>query len=105
MSLRHKRNVDLKKLINPEKVILPYSERKKEAVCPPFSVELHLTSFCNYDCYHCSYQNRRTKHLVVQDANIEMLVDDIVNMGVNGVYWAGGGEPTTIKNLPRYIEK
>lgn len=105
MSLRHKRNVDLKKLINPEKAILPYSERKNEAVCPPFSVELHLTSFCNYDCYHCSYQNRRTKHLVVQDTNIEMLVDDIVNMGVNGVYWSGGGEPTTIKNLPRYIEK
>ena len=102
---KHEKNVNLKKLINPGKAILPYCERKNEAACPPFSVELHLTSFCNYNCCHCSYQNRRSKHIVVNDITIEMLVNDIVSMGVKGVYWSGGGEPTTIKNFSKYIQK
>lgn len=102
---KHKKNVNLNKLINPEKAILPYCERKNETACPPFSVELHLTSFCNYNCCHCSYQNRRSKHIVVNDITIEMLVNDIVSMGVKGVYWSGGGEPITIKNFSKYIQK
>ena len=102
---KHEKNINLKKLINPEKAILPYCERKNEAACPPFSVELHLTSSCNYNCYHCSYQNRRSKHIVVNDITIEMLINDIVRMGVKGVYWSGGGEPTTIKNFSKYIQK
>ncbi len=107
MSLINKqeKNVNLKKLIDPGKAILPYCERKNETDCSPFSVELHLTSFCNYNCCHCSYQNRRSKHIVINDITIEMLVNDIVSMGVKGVYWSGGGEPTTIKNFSKYIQK
>lgn len=87
---KHEKNVNLKKLINPEKAILPYCERKNETACPPFSVELHLTSFCNYNCYHCSYQNRRSKHIVVNDITIEMLINNIVSMGVMTTRIAGG---------------
>ena len=105
MNLVCNKNVDLKKLLNPGKVILPYRERRNTNNCPPFSVELHLTSFCNYDCYHCSYQNRRSKYKVIDDKNIEILTDEIVNMGIKGVYWSGGGEPTTIKNILKYIVK
>ena len=94
---KHEKNINLKKLINPEKAILPYCERKNEAACPPFSVELHLTSSCNYNCYHCSYQNRRSKHIVVNDITIEMLINDIVRMGVKGVYWSGGVNQQQLK--------
>lgn len=100
-----KNKVDLKKLLNPGKAIFSYCERENKTAYSPHSIELHLTSFCNYNCCHCSYQNRRLKHLVVNDTTIEMLVDDIVNMGVRGVYWSGGGEPTTIMNLATYIKK
>lgn len=102
---RNNNKVNLKRLLNPEKIILPYVDRKNRSNLPPFSVELHPTSYCNYNCYHCSYQNRRAKHLVVNETTIDVLVNDIINMGVKGVYWSGGGEPTTIKNFSKYIEK
>jgi len=97
--------VDLKKLLNPEKAIWPYRERKNKTVLAPFSLELHLTSFCNYNCYHCSYQNRRSGRLVVNESSIKTLVADIIDMEINGVYWSGGGEPTTTKGFPAYIEE
>lgn len=101
----HKNRVDLKKLLNPEKVIWPYRERKNKTALAPFSLELHLTSICNYNCDHCSYQNRRSNRLVVNESNIKTLVGDIIDMEINGVYWSGGGEPTTIKDFPTYIEE
>ena len=100
-----KNRVDLKRLLNPEKAIWPYRERKDKASLAPFSLELHLTSFCNYNCYHCSYQNRRSSRLVVNESSIKALVDDIIGLEINGVYWSGGGEPTTIKDFPAYIEE
>ena len=100
-----KNRVDLKRLLNPEKAIWPYRERKDKASLAPFSLELHLTSFCNYNCYHCSYQNRRSSRLVVNESSIKALVDDIIGLEINGVYWSGGGEPTTINGFHTYIEK
>ena len=100
-----KNRVDLRRLLNPEKAIWPYRERKDKASLAPFSLELHLTSFCNYNCYHCSYQNRRSSRLVVNESSIKALVEDIIDMEINGVYWSGGGEPTTIKDFHKYIEK
>jgi radical SAM protein with 4Fe4S-binding SPASM domain len=105
MNFFHENRVDLKKLLNPEKAIFPFCLRKNKKEISPHSVELHLTSFCNYNCYHCSYQKRRSKQVVIDDSHISLLVDDIINMGVQGVYWSGGGEPTTIKNFSWYIEK
>lgn len=100
-----KSSVDLKKLLNPEKAIWPYRERKGKTSLAPFSLELHLTSFCNYNCYHCSYQNRRSNRLVINESSIKTLVADIIDLGIKGVYWSGGGEPTTIKDFPAYIEE
>lgn len=105
MNSVHKKNIDLRKLINPEKILLPYCDRKNKRDCSPFSVELHLTSYCNHNCYHCSYRNRRSKHLTVNDNEIEILVEDLVKMRVNGIYWSGGGEPTTLKNISKYMKK
>jgi radical SAM protein with 4Fe4S-binding SPASM domain len=105
MNTTRNNSVDLRQLLNPEKVIWPYSERENHTSLAPFSLELHLTSFCNYNCYHCSYQNRRSNLLVVNESNIKKLVSDIIDMEINGVYWSGGGEPTTIENFPTYIEE
>ena len=96
---------DLNKLLNPEKVIWPYKERKSEASLAPFSMELHLTSLCNFSCYHCSYQNRRSNRLVVGESTIKELIDSILDLRINGVYWSGGGEPTTIKGFAKYIDR
>ena len=105
MSTIRNSRVDLRQLLNPEKVIWPYRERKNKTALAPFSLELHLTSFCNYNCYHCSYQNRRSGRLVVNESSIKTLVADIIDLEINGVYWSGGGEPTTIKGFPAYIEE
>ena len=105
MSTIRNNRVDLRQLLNPEKAIWPYSERENITSLAPFSLELHLSSFCNYNCCHCSYQNRRSNRLVVSESSIKKLVADIIDMEINGVYWSGGGEPTTIKGFPEYIEE
>lgn len=52
---RPKSRVDLRVLLNPEKILFPFCERRDEQAVSPFSIELHLSSFCNYNCYHCSF--------------------------------------------------
>ena len=99
------KKADLNKLLNPEKVIWPYKERKDKTSLAPFSMELHLTSLCNFSCYHCSYQDRRSNRSVVDGSTIKGLIDSIIDLGINGVYWSGGGEPTTIKDFTKYIDR
>lgn len=96
---------DLRVLLNPEKAILPWTERHGLKGLPPYSVEMHVTSFCNYSCYHCSYQKRRTARQKVSDEHIEQLLEDLVGLKPKGVYWSGGGEPTTMSHLADYIDR
>lgn len=108
MQASKKSLVDLRNLLEPNKIIPVYLERKEahKASLPPFSIEFHLTSTCNYKCYHCSYAKRNSQKIYVHDVVVDGLVDDIiVNCKPRGVYFSGGGEPTTLKKWDKYIEK
>lgn len=98
------KTIDLRRLLDSQKALLPYLERKGRSDLPPHSVELHPTTMCNYNCYHCSYQQRRAAKQRLDDQLITPLVSDLCEMRPKGVYWSGGGEPTTISRLPEYIE-
>ncbi len=97
----------LKYLLTPNKVIPVWLERKEKedfSKIAPFSVELHLTSKCNYSCYHCSYVNRRQKKMSLQHSMITKLLYDLINLKVKGVYFSGGGEPTLLPRWEEYID-
>lgn len=106
--LLHDNRVDIKNLLNPNKFIPVYLSRHQLSPLslPPFSVELHLTSICNYDCYHCSYSKRNMANEYLKDSYIEGLIDDLTSdLKPDSVYFSGGGEPTTLKNWDIYVNK
>lgn len=60
----------------------------------PWTVEIHLTNACNYDCRHCNWrQRRRLVRDELRENVVENLMAELVNMGVRGVCFSGGGEP------------
>ena len=98
---------DIKNILTPNKFLPVYLERKnlQTEQLPPYSVELHLTSFCNYQCYHCSYGERNKSRQQVEDALIEDLIEDLVDLRPKGVYFSGGGEPTTLAGWDGYANR
>ena len=101
--------IDIRKILNSNKFIpiwLQRNELEKHCKLPPYSVELHLTSTCNYNCYHCSYANRRKSATYLEEDIIDGIIDNLTSsIRPKGVYFSGGGEPTTLKNWDRYISR
>ena len=81
-------------LLSPSKAIPPYLRRKFRQGLQPYSVELHLTAKCQYDCPHCSYGARRKSKKALPPEISGRLIDDLIAIKPKGVYFSGGGEPT-----------
>jgi len=99
---------DLNELLNCDKVIPYYEERKNKSEAKnlgPIAVEFHWTSNCNYDCFHCSYGSRRETKGYLNKEIIEGLIDDLVHLNCRAVYLSGGGEPTVLSKWDRYANK
>ncbi len=109
--IKHKDEIDIRNILNNNKFIPIWLQRESLGLkaydkLPPYSVELHLTSVCNYDCYHCSYANRRKSAVYLKQEIINGLIDNLINSTrAKGVYFSGGGEPTTLKNWDLYIKR
>lgn len=100
--------IDLRNLLNPAKFLPAYLERKDRDPLglAPYSVEFHLTSTCNYNCCHCSYGTRNRAGTFVRPKRIELLLEDLTGpLRPRGVYFSGGGEPTTLKGWDGYIQR
>ncbi|WP_030459482.1 radical SAM protein [Kitasatospora sp. NRRL B-11411] len=70
--------------------------RKVDIAPAPHSLEMYLTMNCNVDCTHCYAQDRNEEYGFA-DMPVEMaqrLHASIAAMGVRGVQYCGGGEPT-----------
>ena len=101
------KNVDLKELLNPLKILPHFIERNSQNknILGPVAVEFHWCTTCNYNCVHCSYAQRRKNFKVLSQEVVEQTVKDLINLGVKAVYFSGGGEPTTYKNWDKYAKK
>ena len=101
--------VDLRCLLDPNKVLPVHLSRQDRdpADLPPWSVELHLTSACNYRCGHCSYGGRnRVGRRSVPASRVAALLDDLTGpCRPRGLYFSGGGEPTALKDWDRHVER
>jgi len=68
----------------------------------PVTVEIHLTNRCNLNCYYCSFSDR-DKKLEMSGSNAQAAVSEIAKLGVRGITFSGGGEPTVHKDHLRIM--
>ena len=71
----------------------------------PIAIEIHPTVACNHNCIHCSYTTRNQKHKILAPKVMDQLISSITNMGIQAVYFSGGGEPTFYKNIDVYVKR
>ncbi|MCX7733555.1 MAG: radical SAM protein [bacterium] len=58
---------------------------------------------CNYDCVGCEYSPLNSKPTKLQFNRFISLIDELVDVGVEGVEFCGGGEPTLYPKLDQII--
>ena len=97
-------------LLNSSKILFHYGKMledvsKNRRDFFPTAIEIHPTAVCNHRCIHCSYKERNENRLSLSSELMNDLTDSIIKMGIRGVYFSGGGEPTLYPNLSYYIEK
>ena len=68
----------------------------------PVTVEIHLTNRCNLNCYYCSFSDR-DKALEMSYDDAMACVTEISMLGVKGITFSGGGEPTVHKDYIKVI--
>jgi len=71
----------------------------------PWSVEIQPTAKCNHHCIHCSYEERNQSRASMSEKAVASTVDSIIQMGVKGVYFSGGGEPCIYPGLKEHMER
>ena len=84
-----------------------FSEWQETGDCTaPVTIKIDLTNVCNHDCPGCIDFD-----LIVNDNNqlklevFEELLPELNDMGVKGVNYTGGGEPTTHKKFGDIIKR
>jgi radical SAM protein with 4Fe4S-binding SPASM domain len=97
-------------LLNSRKIMFHYGKIAEDVAngkseFNPVSIEIHPTAKCNHRCVHCSYKERNESRVSISEEIMDKLVDSVIKMGVRGVYFSGGGEPTLYPKLGNYIEK
>lgn len=85
---------DIQKLKNGEKVF-------------PHFVDFHTSDVCNHNCLGCAYRGRHSNTMLSAEKHFRA-VDILLDNGVKGFDFAGGGEPTMLPyltGLTEYIAK
>lgn len=68
----------------------------------PVSAYFAVTSYCSYDCWHCSYKNRSGEDLSFEQ--IASAIDQLMEIGTS-IIGITGGEPTLRNDLVEIISK
>ena len=58
-----------------------------------WTVQIHLTSQCNFSCPYCGYARRKQFKIDLIPWKVKALLEDLKGMPVKGVVFHGGGEP------------
>lgn len=64
----------------------------------PITVELHLSNDCTLSCNYCNTMSQRDKR-DMEKKDIFTCIDKLKEMGVQGLIFSGGGEPTLNEHL------
>ncbi len=78
--------------------------RKREMPAPRTAI-VYPTYVCNQDCLWCEYRSENTEHHAVMSRDELMgVITDLDNLGVKGVEFCGGGEPSLHPHLADAVE-
>lgn len=70
----------------------------------PRTAIVYPTYICNQDCLWCEYGAENTEHhSIMPDKDFRRLIGDLDELGVRGVEFCGGGEPTLHPMLTQII--
>jgi len=73
---------------------------------PPRTAIVYPTYVCNQNCKWCEYaDDNKNIHCMMSDEQLRRLIDDLTDLGVRGVEFCGGGEPTLHPLLPGLIRE
>lgn len=76
---------------------------KREMPAPRTAI-VYPTYICNQDCLWCEYGAENTEHhSIMSNQDFRKLIVDLDELGVTGVEFCGGGEPTLHPILPEII--
>lgn len=96
--------------LNSNKILFHAGKRWKEILegktdFNPIAVEVHPTAKCNHACIHCSYKERNASRNEISQEAMERLIDSLIHLKVEAVYFSGGGEPTLYPHLEKYVNR
>lgn len=69
----------------------------------PVTVELDLVSFCNHSCWWCV--DPLHKKISIDPTFVSRLLSELKTLGIEGIVFKGGGEPTLYKPFTKVIEE
>ncbi len=75
----------------------------QEDCLAPITLEIFPTNRCNSKCYFCAYPKVDSDEL--SNSVFESLINSCIKIGVKGITFSGGGEPTLHKYLPTAIDR
>jgi len=91
--------------LKPEKILqlrrfreITLQNESFEDIFPPYALEIHPTSRCQLNCYHCSYQNRNKNISELSENNVENLFEYAKEFKVKSIFFSGGGDPLAWRN-------
>jgi len=72
----------------------------------PITVKIDLTNVCNHNCPGCiDFDLIENDNNQLKLETIEQLLPNLKKMGVKGINYTGGGEPTTHKKFAEIVKK
>lgn len=90
-----------------EKILSFYSDAKKleqhELVIPRM-VSVWLSHYCNLNCSYCLYSEMNQKRVFIDTQKFMKLLRELKLLGVEGIEFSGGGEPTVHKDCFKLAE-
>lgn len=77
---------------------------KRGEMCSPRFADLHTSNRCNHNCVGCAYKDGLNNKIMTFDEH-NKVVDDLLDLGVKGFDFAGGGDPLMIPYLSDIFDK
>ncbi len=79
---------------------------KKREMPEPRMAIVYPTYICNQDCLWCEYRAENTEHhTIMSREQLMQLIEDLDGLGVQGVEFCGGGEPSLHPNLAEAVRE
>ena len=97
----------MRQLTSEQKILSFYEDAKKlvkgELVIPRM-VSVWLSHCCNLGCRYCLYSEINAAKTLIDTKKFYRLIDELSSLGIEGLEFSGGGEPTVHKECFKFAK-